>query len=41
MTSTKSNPIKHLLDVVELDICIMDVEMTSLQQLCNTIMSIW
>ncbi len=34
------NPIEHLWDVVEREIHIMDVQMTNLQQLCDTIMSI-
>lgn len=35
------NPIEHLWDVVERDIHIMDVQPTTLQQLCDAIMSIW
>ncbi len=35
------NPIEHLWDVVEQEICIMDVQPTNLQQLCDAIMSIW
>ncbi len=35
------NPIEHLWDVVERKICIMDVQPTNLQQLCDAIMSIW
>ncbi len=35
------NPIKQLWDVVEREICIMDVQPTNLQQLCDAIMSIW
>ncbi len=35
------NPIEHLWDVVEREICIMDVQPTYLQQLRNAIMSIW
>ncbi len=35
------NPIEHLLDVVEREIHIMDVQPTNLQQLRDTIMSIW
>ncbi len=35
------NPIEHLWDVVEQEICIMDVQLTNLQQLCDAIMSIW
>ncbi len=35
------NPIEHLWDVVEREIRIMDVQPTNLQQLGNTIMSIW
>ncbi len=35
------NLIEHLLDVVEREIRIMDVQPTNLQQLCDTIMSIW
>ncbi len=35
------NPIEHLWDVVEREICIMDVQLTNLQQLRDAIMSIW
>ncbi len=35
------NPIEHLWDVVEREIHIMDVQPTNLQQLRDTIMSIW
>ncbi len=35
------NPIEHLWDVVEREICIMDVQPTNLQQLRDAIMSIW
>ncbi len=35
------NPIDHLWDVVEWEICIMDVQLTNLQQLRDAIMSIW
>ncbi len=35
------NPIEHLWDVVEREIRIMDVQPTNLQQLWDTIMSIW
>ncbi len=35
------NPIEHLWDVVEQEICIMDAQPTNLQQLCDAIMSIW
>ncbi len=35
------NPIEHLWDVVEQEICIMDVEPTNLQELHDAIMSIW
>ncbi len=35
------NPIEHLWDVVEWEICIMDVQPTNLQQLHDAIMSIW
>ncbi len=35
------NPIKHLWDVVEQEIRIMDVQPTNLPQLCDAIMSIW
>ncbi len=35
------NPIEHFWDVVEREICIMDVQPTNLQQLCDAIMSIW
>ncbi len=34
------NPIEHLWDVVEREICIMDVQPTNLQQLLDAIMSI-
>ncbi len=35
------NPIEHLWDVVEREICIMDVQPTNQQQLCDAIMLIW
>ncbi len=35
------NPIEHIWDVVEQQICIMDVQPTNLQQLRDAIMSIW
>ncbi len=35
------NPIEHFWDVVEREIHIMDVQPTNLQQLRDTIMSIW
>ncbi len=35
------NPLLHLWDVVEHEICIMDVQSTNLQQLRDAIMSIW
>ncbi len=35
------NPIEHIWDVVEREICIMDVQPTNLQQLRDAIMSIW
>ncbi len=35
------NSIKHLWDVVEWEICILDVQPTNLQQLCDALMSIW
>ncbi len=35
------NPIEQLLDVVEREICIMDVQSTNLQQLRDTILSVW
>ncbi len=35
------NPIEHIWDVVERKICIIDVQPTNLQQLRDTIMSIW
>ncbi len=35
------NPIEHIWDVVEREICIMDVQPTNLQQLRCAIMSIW
>ncbi len=35
------NPMEHLWDVLEREICIMDVQLTNLQQLQDAIMSIW
>ncbi len=35
------NPIEHFWDVVEREICIMDVQLTNLQQLRDAIMSMW
>ncbi len=35
------NPIEHLWDVVEREICFMDVQPTNLQQLRDAIMLIW
>ncbi len=35
------NPIEHLWDVVEREICIMDVQPTNLQELHDIIMSVW
>ncbi len=35
------NPIEHLCDVVEREICIVDVQPTNLQKLRDAIMSIW
>ncbi len=35
------NPIEHFWDVVEWEICIIDVQSTNLQQLRDTILSIW
>ncbi|CAI9539792.1 unnamed protein product [Staurois parvus] len=35
------HPTEHLWDVVEWEICIMDVQLTNLQQRLDTIMSIW
>ncbi len=35
------NPIEHIWDVVEQEICIMDVQLANLQQLRDAIMSIW
>ncbi len=35
------NPIEHLWDVVEREICIIDVQPTNLQQLRDAIMPIW
>ncbi len=35
------NPIEHLWDVVEREICIRDVQLTNLLQLRDDIMSIW
>ena len=40
-TVTRTKPIEHPGDVVERGICIMDVQRTNLQQLCDAIMSIW
>ncbi len=34
------NPIEYLWDVVEWEICIMDVQTINMQQLCDAIMSI-
>ncbi len=39
--SSDLNPIEHLRDVVEWEICIMYVQPTNLQQLRDAIMSIW
>ncbi len=39
--SPNLNPIEHLWDVVEREICILDVQPTNLQQLRDAIMSIW
>ncbi len=41
LQSPDLNPIKHLWDVVEQEIHIMDVQLTNLQQLRDAIMSIW
>ena len=42
MASTPDlDPIEQLWDVVEWEICIMDVQLTNLQQLRDAIMSIW
>ncbi len=35
------NPIEHIWNAVEQEICIMDVQPTNLQQLCDAIRSIW
>ena len=35
------NPIEHLWDVVELEIPSMNVQLTNLQKLCDTIRSTW
>ncbi len=35
------NPMEHLWDVLEREICIMDVQLTNLQQLQDAIMSTW
>ena len=35
------NPIEQLWDVVEREICIMDVQLTNLQTLRGAVMSIW
>jgi len=40
VTRSKSN-IEHIQDVVELEIRFMDVQPTNLQQMCDSIMSIW
>ncbi len=39
--SSDLNPIEHIWDVVEREICIMDVQPINLQQLRDAIMSIW
>ncbi len=41
LQSPDLNPIEHIWDVVEREICIMDVQPTNLQQLRDAIMSIW
>ncbi len=41
LQSPDFNPIKHLWDVVEWELHIMDVQPTNLQQLHDAIMSIW
>ncbi len=33
------NPIEHIWDVAEQEICIMDVQQTNLQQLCDAIVN--
>ncbi len=40
-SSTDLNPIEHLWDVDEQEICILDVQLTNLQQLRDAIMLIW
>ena len=40
-TVTRSHPIEHLSDVVEREICIMDVQPTNLQQLYDATLSLW
>ena len=41
MASTDPNPIEPLWDVVERDICILNVQPTNVEQLCDAIMLIW
>jgi len=41
LQSPDLNPIEHLWDLVEREICIMDVQPTNLQQLRDAIVSIW
>ena len=40
-TVTDLNPAEHLWDVVELEIRIVDLQWTNLQQLRDALMSIW
>ncbi len=41
LTRSQSNRIEHLWDVDEQEICILDVQLTNLQQLRDAIMLIW
>ena len=38
--STDVNPIEHICDVVEREICIMDVQLKNLQQFCDVFKAI-
>lgn len=40
-SSPDLNPIEYLRDVLEREICIIVVQLTNLQQLCDDIMSLW
>lgn len=35
------SPVEHLWDVVEQEVCFIDVQQTNLQQLYDVIMSVW